>query len=111
VPFLFNAFGIEMAARTYFDKSAEQLDVLEAATLIGMLKGTAAYNPCCTPSAHWRAANLVLAQMARRGKLEPPSSRRWSSVRCGDFERQVEPPGSHPTSAAAQMADRLGGRA
>jgi penicillin-binding protein 1A len=23
VPFLYNAFGIEMAARTYFDKSAE----------------------------------------------------------------------------------------
>jgi len=39
VPFLFNAFGIEMAARTYFNKSAEELDVLEAATLIGMLKG------------------------------------------------------------------------
>jgi penicillin-binding protein 1A len=37
VPFLFNAFGIEMAARTYFDKSAESLDALEAATLIGML--------------------------------------------------------------------------
>ena len=37
VPFLYNAFGIEMAARTYFDKSADRLDVLEAATLIGML--------------------------------------------------------------------------
>jgi penicillin-binding protein 1A len=30
VPFLYNAFGIEMAARTYFDKPASQLDVLEA---------------------------------------------------------------------------------
>ena len=28
VPFLYNAFGIEMAARTYFDKSADKLDVL-----------------------------------------------------------------------------------
>src|SRR6185369_8512156 len=45
VPFLYNAFGIEMAARTYFDKSADRLDVLESATLIGMLKGTSAYNP------------------------------------------------------------------
>ncbi len=40
VPFLYNAFGIEMAARTYFDKSAKDLDVLEGATLVGMLKGT-----------------------------------------------------------------------
>ena len=38
VPFLYNAYGIEMAARTYFDKSAIELDVLESATLIGMLK-------------------------------------------------------------------------
>ena len=41
VPFLYNAYGIEMAARTYFDKSADKLNVLESATLIGMLKGTA----------------------------------------------------------------------
>ena len=49
VPFLYNAFGIEMAARTYFDKSADQLDVLESATLIGMLKGTSYYNPVLNP--------------------------------------------------------------
>src|SRR4030095_8127634 len=70
VPFLFNAFGIEMAARTYFDKSAEQLDVLEAATLIGMLKGTSAYNPVLHPERALARRNLVLAQMARHGKLE-----------------------------------------
>ena len=40
VPFLYNAYGIEMAARTYFDKTADTLDVLQSATLIGMLKGS-----------------------------------------------------------------------
>lgn len=49
VPFLYNAFGIEMAARTYFDKPARKLDVLESATLIGMLKGTSYYNPVLNP--------------------------------------------------------------
>src|SRR5881392_507990 len=49
VPFLYNAYGIEMAARTYFDKSASELDVLQAATLIGMLKGTTYYNPVLNP--------------------------------------------------------------
>ena len=97
VPFLFNAFGIEMAARTYFDKSAEQLDVLEAATLIGMLKGTAAYNPVLHPERALARRNLVLAQMARRGKLEPAQLdalvKRPLQV---DFERQVEPPGLAP---------------
>ena len=36
-------------ARTYFDKSADKLNLLESATLIGMLKGTAYYNPVTQP--------------------------------------------------------------
>src|SRR6185295_15486889 len=61
VPFLYNAFGIEMAARTYFDKSADRLDVLESATLIGMLKGTAYYNPVLNPERARERRNTVLA--------------------------------------------------
>jgi penicillin-binding protein 1A len=97
VPFLFNAFGIEMAARTYFDKSAEQLDVLEAATLIGMLKGTSAYNPVLNPERALQRRNLVLAQMARHGKLEPARLEALAKrpMRL-NFERQVEPPGLAP---------------
>ena len=71
VPFLFNAFGIEMAARTYFDKSAERLDVLEAATLVGMLKATSAFNPVRNPERALARRNIVLAQMAKHGKLKP----------------------------------------
>ena len=97
VPFLFNAFGIEMAARTYFDKSAEQLDVLEAATLIGMLKGPSAYNPVLNPERALARRNLVLAQMARHGKLERAQMEALVKrpLRL-DFERQVEPPGLAP---------------
>ncbi|HKT65657.1 MAG TPA: biosynthetic peptidoglycan transglycosylase, partial [Burkholderia sp.] len=49
VPFLYNAYGVEMAARTYFDKSADELDVLDSATLVGMLKGNSYYNPVLNP--------------------------------------------------------------
>ncbi len=97
VPFLYNAFGIEMAARTYFDKSAEQLDVLEAATLIGMLKGTSAYNPVLHPERALERRNLVLAQMARYGRLKPAQVEALVKrpLRL-NFERQVEPPGLAP---------------
>jgi penicillin-binding protein 1A len=67
VPFLYNAYGIEMAARTYFGKSAARLDVLEAATLVGMLKGTHYYNPVTSPERSRERRNLVLSQMARHG--------------------------------------------
>ncbi len=74
MPFLYNAFGIEMAARTYFDTSAHELDVLQAATLIGMLKGTNVYNPVRYPERALQRRNLVLAQMARAGKLPAPKA-------------------------------------
>jgi len=97
VPFLYNAFGIEMAARTYFDKSADRLDVLEAATLIGMLKGTSYYNPVLNPERALQRRNLVLAQMAKYGKLDParvePLAGRPLRL---DFERQTEPLGPAP---------------
>jgi penicillin-binding protein 1A len=67
VPFLYNAYGIEMAARTYFDKPALQLDVLESATLVGMLKGTNYYNPVTNPERSLQRRNVVLGQMEKRG--------------------------------------------
>jgi penicillin-binding protein 1A len=67
VPFLYNAYGIEMAARTYFDKPASQLDVLESATLVGMLKGTNYYNPVTNPERSLQRRNVVLGQMFKHG--------------------------------------------
>ncbi|MES2758904.1 MAG: transglycosylase domain-containing protein [Pseudomonadota bacterium] len=67
VPFLYNTFGIEMAARTYFDKSAAQLDILESATLVGMLKGTNYYNPVTNPGRSLARRNVVLGQMLKHG--------------------------------------------
>jgi penicillin-binding protein 1A len=97
VPFLYNAYGIEMAARTYFDKSAHDLTVLESATLIGMLKGNSYYNPVINPERALQRRNIVLAQMVKYQRLAPAAyqslQRRPLSV---DFERQTEPPGPAP---------------
>ncbi len=97
VPFLYNAFGIEMAARTYFDKSADRLDVLESATLVGMLKGTSYYNPVLNPERSLQRRNTVLAQMVKHGKLEPARAQQLAArpLRI-DFERQSEPLGPAP---------------
>lgn len=72
VPFHYNAFGLEMAARTYFDKPAAELTVAEGATLIGMLKGTRAYNPVLAPERARERRNVVLAQMVKHGALAAP---------------------------------------
>ncbi|RJG04290.1 penicillin-binding protein [Noviherbaspirillum sedimenti] len=69
VPFLYNVYGIEMAARTYFDKPAAQLSLPESATLVGMLKGTQYYNPVKNPERALKRRNVVLGQLLRQGWL------------------------------------------
>ena len=97
VPFLYNAFGIEMAARTYFDKSADKLDVLESATLIGMLKGTSYYNPVINPERATARRNIVLAQMVKDKKLETAQFEALKKQPLKiDFERQNEQLGPAP---------------
>ncbi|WP_182287322.1 penicillin-binding protein 1A [Comamonas testosteroni] len=97
VPFLYNAYGIEMAARTYFDKPAAKLTVLESATLVGMLKGNAYYNPVINPDRAIARRNTVLSQMVKRGELKDDEFERLKKrpMRL-DFERQEEPTGMAP---------------
>src|SRR5690606_7021440 len=69
VPFLYIVFGIEMATRTYFAKTAAELDALESATLVGMLKGTHYYNPVVNPERARNRRNLVLTRLELLGHL------------------------------------------
>ena len=97
VPFLYNAYGIEMAARTYFDKPASQLTVLESATLVGMLKGTAYYNPVMNPERAEQRRNTVMAQMVKRGDLKESEFNRLKDHPLKvNFEMQDEPTGPAP---------------
>ncbi|RZJ26738.1 MAG: penicillin-binding protein [Haliea sp.] len=97
VPFLYNAYGIEMAARTYFDKTADTLDVLESATLIGMLKGTSYYNPVMNPERALQRRNTVLGRMVRHQKLpaEQLAALKQQPLKV-DFERQEPELGPAP---------------
>ncbi|RYX95920.1 MAG: penicillin-binding protein [Comamonadaceae bacterium] len=97
VPFLYNAYGIEMAARTYFDTSADKLDILESATLVGMLKGTSYYNPVQNPDRALQRRNIVLGQMAKHEKIDDAQlaalKKRPLKI---DFERQTDQVGAAP---------------
>jgi penicillin-binding protein 1A len=102
VPFHYNAFGVEMAARTYFNKPASDLTLLQGATLVGMLKGTSAYNPVLNPERARERRNVVLAQMVKYGKL---SQKTYAALRGRplrlDFARQDLDLGPAPHFAEA----------
>jgi penicillin-binding protein 1A len=96
-PFLFNAVGVEMAARTYFGKPAAALDVLESATLVGMLKGPRYYNPVLNPERARQRRNLVLSQMELRGALPQGESRRLAAQALRvSLTRHTDPLGPAP---------------
>ncbi|MFP5039598.1 penicillin-binding protein 1A [Parasediminibacterium sp. JCM 36343] len=65
VPFGDNVFGIRNAAKTFFQKEPDRLNVEEAAVLIGMLKGSNLYNPRVNPKKALDRRNVVLDQMIR----------------------------------------------
>jgi penicillin-binding protein 1A len=101
VPFLYNVVGIEMAARTYFDKPSAELDVLESATLIGMLKGTHYYNPVINPERAKKRRNVVLAQMVKQDVLSQAQYEKLRDRPLGvQFSRQTEALGRAPHFAA-----------
>lgn len=69
VPFGNRIFGIEVASNRYFGKHAIELQVEEAALLVGMLKGTGTYSPINHPKKALKRRNTVLRQLERNGYL------------------------------------------
>lgn len=63
--FLYNSKGIEVASRTFFNKSVYELNLTECATLVGMLENPLLYNPSVYPEIGWKKRNTVLSQMRK----------------------------------------------
>ena len=77
------AFGIEAAAETYFSKSAHDLEMLEAALLVGLLKGPSFYDPVQYPERARERRRVVLLSLAAWEKLTPGVADRLSGEPLG----------------------------
>lgn len=67
--FLNLAVGIKSAAKIYFDKSCDSLEIQEAAMLVGMAKNPALFNPIRFPDRAMQRRNVVMNQMVKYGYL------------------------------------------
>ena len=67
VEFGSNAYGIEAAAKTFFNKAPMALTVEESATLVGMINKPTRYNPVINPDKSLSRRNFVISQMAKNG--------------------------------------------
>lgn len=79
VSFSNNTYGIEVAARRYFNLSASELNTTQSAMLIGMLKATTLYNPKRNPENALKRRNVVLSQMEKAGFISADEFQRYSA--------------------------------
>ena len=80
VPYGDNVYGIKNAARTFFQKDPYQLNVDEAAVLVGMLKGNYIYNPRVHPKESKERRDVVISQMEKNGKVTPEQAARYKAM-------------------------------
>lgn len=66
-----NVKGIKNASLTFFSKEPSELNIDEAATLIGMLKGNTLYNPRINPKYALHRRNIVITNMAESHYITP----------------------------------------
>lgn len=67
--FLNTAVGVHSAARVYYNKLPIDLNIEEAAMLVGMAKNPYIYNPVINPDNAFKRREVVLYQMLKNGHL------------------------------------------
>ena len=84
------AYGIEAAARRFFNKSAPELTLAEAAIIVGLLKAPSRYSPSRDPQQALARGNTVLAKMRDAGviTIEEEKRARLENVRFSDGRRE-----------------------
>ena len=69
VPYGSNAYGIKSAARTFFNKLPSELNVQEAAMLVGVVNAPTQYSPRSNPDRALARRNTVISRMKDKGYL------------------------------------------
>ncbi len=63
-------YGVDAAAKRYFDKSARELTLSESAILAGLLKAPSKFSPTANPELATKRAEQVLLNMVNAGYLK-----------------------------------------
>ncbi len=76
-------FGVQAAARHYFDKNAKDLDLRQSAMLAGLVKNPTGYDPTNSPDRALERRNVVIERMAELNVINPGRSRRTQKQKLG----------------------------
>ena len=64
-----NSYGIKAAARTFFDKDPSELNIQEAALLVGVVNAPTRYSPVRNPDLSLARRNVVMTRMKQQHYL------------------------------------------
>ncbi|UYZ63190.1 transglycosylase domain-containing protein [Hymenobacter weizhouensis] len=102
------AYGIKVAAKTFYSTSPDSLTAEQSAMLIGMLNNPTAYNPKFHPVAARKRRNLVLTRMGQAGMLpaqEVTALQQQPIVLRYQVEKHVDGPETYFRGAVSQFVN------
>lgn len=91
VPFGNNVYGVEAAAHTYFDISAAELNLPQAAMLAGLVQSSSYLNPYSNPDGALERRNTVLDTMVTYGVIDEATAAATKQEPLGVQEDPPEP--------------------
>jgi penicillin-binding protein 1A len=108
VPFGDNVYGIRNASRTFFQKEPDRLNPVEAATLVGMLKGNSLFNPRTHSIQAFNRKNVVIGQMERNGYLTEAEAAKYKAMPIPlNYKKADENSGYAPYFREAVLKDEV----
>lgn len=81
------AFGVQVAAKTYFGVDAKDLTVPQAAMLAGMVQSTSMYNPYTNPEETTERRNTIIDAMVSTQSISAADAEKYKAEPLGVLDR------------------------
>lgn len=94
IPFGGESYGVEEAAKTYFQKNVKDLTLSESAVLASLIRAPSYYSPYARPKALFERRNLVLKQMQNNGYITKPEYYRatYEKITTAPLQSRIKAP-------------------
>ncbi len=101
-------FGVDAAAKRYFDVSARKVDLYQAAVIAGLLKAPSRYSPINDPEASRKRTADVLAHMVRAGYIDQTTADAAEVTGAARLIRRQVPAGRYFADWVMSNLDQFG---
>ena len=103
-----DVYGVESASHRFYNSTALDLRVEQAAALVGMLKATTSYNPVLHPEAALSRRNVVLGQIVKADELSQSEADSLALLALGvDYQKKNKELAPYVLARVRQKLERF----